>query len=124
MLSRYNLHAFLWILVMIFLNTYRSQSLPDLQMGAFLPFDKFAHFTQFLILSFLLLTGLSKQNVSPKIKLRALRYTLYICISLSIFLESWQFYFLNSYFQISDSLANMIGIGAGILLFWLIYKKK
>ncbi len=123
MYSNHNLFAFLLAVVMFFLNVYRSQPLPDLQMGGWLPFDKFAHFTQFFILSFVTTVGFSKQSKSKTIQYNAMQYSFILCIIFSVIMEIWQFYFLYKYFQIFDSLANLLGIFTGILLFFWIYKK-
>ncbi|TAE76124.1 MAG: VanZ family protein [Bacteroidetes bacterium] len=123
MYSNYNLFAFLLAIVMFFLNVYRSQSLPELQMGGWLPFDKFAHFTQFFVFTFVASVGFSKQSKSKTLQYHAIKYSLIISVLFSLILELWQFYFLYPYFQIFDTLANLLGICTGILLFLWIYKK-
>lgn len=123
MYSRYNLFAFLLGTILFFLNLYRSQSLPDLQMAGWLPFDKFAHCVQFIVLSFITTVGFAKQSKSKMIQYNPMQYSIIICGIFAIILELWQFYFLYQYFQILDSLANFIGIFIGILIFLLIHKK-
>jgi VanZ family protein len=122
MFWKYNFYSLFLALVMFILNMYRSQSLPNPDLMGILPFDKFAHFLQFCLLTFLVIVGFAKQKSWKFARYEPIKYGLIICSIFAVFLETWQFIFLKLYFQWTDSLANFLGIIGGILFFIVIYK--
>jgi glycopeptide antibiotics resistance protein len=122
MFIKYNIHAILWALFIFLLNLRREEGLPTLQLLGFIYFDKFAHFVQFCIFSFLLIVGFFKQQKFPTLRFYAWRVALMVCISLALLFEIIQFIRLPKYFEWGDLLANLLGCGGGLLIFYLIYK--
>lgn len=124
MFLKYNFYTFFWLICMFALNLGRLESLPELRLFYFLYFDKFAHFIQFCILSFLMLVGLYKQQTFVWLRFNATRVTLFACLIYSLLLEGIHFFIAKQYFETWDLLANIFGTLGGILVFYLIYVYK
>jgi VanZ family protein len=122
MFFKYNFYTLVWAGVMFALNWGRGESLPALPLLGWISFDKFAHFTQFCILSFLMLVGFYKQDTYAILRFKGVRITLLSCLAFTIILEGIQFIRLRPYFEIGDLLADWLGCGGGMLIFYFIYK--
>ncbi|MCU0444463.1 MAG: VanZ family protein [Microscillaceae bacterium] len=122
MFFKYNFYTLVWAAVMFALNWGRGESLPHLTLLGGIGFDKFAHFAQFCILSFLMLVGFYKQNTYAILRFNGVRITLICCLLYTLLLEGIQFWRLRPYFEWGDLLADWVGCGGGMLIFYFIYK--
>ncbi len=123
MFLRYNLYTITWALIMLFLTIASKDSLPAMNQWDLLSFDKFAHFTQFCILIFLMIVGFHKQHTFRPLRFYPLRISMGIGIAYSIILEIVQLLAnTGRSFDLADATANILGCFGGLLIFYLIYK--
>lgn len=97
--------------------------MPAMNQWDVLSFDKFAHFTQFCILIFLMIVGFHKQHTFKSLRFYPIRISMIIGLVYAIILEVLQLVMSSGRsFDLSDALANIIGCFGGLLIFYLIYK--
>ncbi|GAB4400113.1 MAG: hypothetical protein OHK0053_21290 [Microscillaceae bacterium] len=122
MFLKFNAYPLAWAVCMFVLNLGRLQNLPNHPVFFFIYFDKLAHGLQFLILSFLLTVGLSKQHYFLSLRFTAIRSSLVVCSVYAALLELIHLMRAKEYFEWGDLLANLIGCGLGVGLFFFIYR--
>jgi VanZ family protein len=98
------------------------ESMPITNVWDIISFDKLAHFFVFAILCFLLILGFSKQYTFPFLRFRAVALAIGISILYGIIIEIGQTFIPDRGLEISDMLANSLGVFAGWFVFYLIYK--
>jgi len=96
------------------------KQMPD--TGNLFSFDKIAHFGVFTILSFLMIIGFAKQYASEKLRNHHAVFGLTISMVYACVLELSQAVIPDRQMNLSDLIANTLGVLSGYLLFLLIYK--
>ncbi len=123
MFLRYNLYTITWALIMLLLTIASKDSMPSMNQWDLLSFDKFAHFSQFCILIFLMIVGFHKQHTFTSLRFYPFRTSMGIGIGYSIMLEIVQLLAnTGRSFDSADAMANILGCFGGLLIFYLIYK--
>jgi len=123
MFLRYNFYTICWAILMLLLTIATKGDLPKMNQWDLLSFDKFAHFTQFCILIFLMIVGFHKQHTFSALRYRPIQISLVICLVYAIILEILQLLLATGRsFDITDAIANILGCFGGLLIFYLIYK--
>ena len=118
MLLKYNTLSLAWALIILLLSIVAGDS----ANMSFSLLDKLIHVCMYGILSLLLTVGLKKQGSYPQIRFNAIWVSLTVCILYGFFIEVLQLQVPDRDFELGDILANTIGGGVGIGLFYLIYK--
>ncbi|HET8860764.1 VanZ family protein [Marivirga sp.] len=85
-------------------------------------FDKIAHFSVFAILSFLLILGFSKQYTFLFVRYNAVILSISISFMYGLTIELVQTLIPERGLELSDIIANTVGVFAGWIVFYLIYK--
>lgn len=99
-----------------------SSSMPSLSIWELFSFDSFAHAFLFMVLTFLMIIGLTKQFTYVKLRHYAIRASLFICTMFGIMIELLQHFFIyGRQGDIIDVLANTLGCLIGIVAFKWIY---
>ena len=114
MLSKYQIPAIIWALIILILTLTPGEHLPSLQLGKIM-IDKFLHFMVFMVLSFLAIAGLQADNNSNTNGLW--RKMLGICMGYGILMETLQYVVPGRHIDLFDLVANLVGCGAGMWLF-------
>lgn len=123
MFLRYNLYTISWAIIMFLLTIATKGDLPKMDQWDLLSFDKFAHFSQFCILIFLMIIGFHKQHTFRALRYRPIQISLIICLVYALVLEILQLLLASGRsFDFTDALANILGCFGGLLIFYLIYK--
>lgn len=108
---------------MLLLTLAPRDNMPEMNQWDLLSFDKFAHFTQFCILIFLMIVGFHKQHTFKSLRFYPLRISMIIGVVYAIILELLQLFISTTRsFDGTDALANILGCFGGLLIFYLIYK--
>jgi len=106
------LPAFFWGTTIFVLSTTGNIQLPEV---SFLESDKLGHFAAYGLLTFLVLTGFSRQGVVTRSKIAG---SILFCCFYGVLLEIVQYtFFPNRYFELYDALANAVGSVAGYFVF-------
>jgi len=121
MFFKHNLYPIVWATLMLFMAFIPESNVPDLELGI-LPFDKVIHFSQFVILVFLMNVGFIKQHRYIMFRLNTFQYVLYFALPYAIVIEIIHLFLTTRSFDWSDMLANILGCAGGIGLFYLIYR--
>jgi VanZ family protein len=124
MFFRYNLFTISWALVILFLVVMPGSSMPETDIWDLLSFDKLAHIFVFAVLTFLMIIGFTKQYTYRELRFQPVKYSLIICISYGIFLETIQSLSPGRALEIYDYIANTIGCFTGYGVFYIIYRKN
>jgi VanZ family protein len=112
-----------WSVIMFLLFGIPGKSMPELDVWAYFPFDKFAHITVFAIFTFLLAIALKKQYGNGKIRYHGVKIALLCGVSYAVIMEVMQqIFFSGRNFDVYDIVANITGSVIGILIFMYIYK--
>lgn len=122
MFFRYNLFAFLWVLLILLLGLAPGESMPATDIWDFINFDKAAHFTVFVVLSFLLIVGFSKQYTFRVLRYRAELFAVLTSFVYGLLIEVGQAFIPDRSLEMADLLANCLGALTGWVVFYLIYK--
>lgn len=122
MFIRYNLFGIIWFLLILLMGLTPGESMPLTHVWDFLSFDKVAHFIVFAILCFLLILGFSKQYTFLFIRFNAVSLAIGISFTYGLLIELGQTLIPDRGLEFSDILANSLGVFAGWLVFYLIYK--
>ena len=118
---RYNAYTFFWALLIAVLVLLPGQNLPKLSDSLF-SIDKLVHGFLFAGLAFLMIVGFVKQAACPRLRNKALPYAFILSISYAILVEGLQLLSLDRMFEMLDMVANISGVFAGFLLFFVLYK--
>ncbi len=122
MFLRYNIFAILWMFLILFLTLLPGNQMPQVHIATLLSIDKLAHAFVFSILVILLIVGFTKQYQFPQFRFNAISYAFLVALSLGITIEVLQLFITERGFEVYDIIANTIGCGIGIVLFYIIYK--
>jgi VanZ family protein len=122
MFLRYNLFGIIWFLLILLLGLTPGESMPITNVWDFLSFDKIAHFFVFAVLCFLLILGFSKQYTFLYFRYKAIPLAIGISIVYGLAIEIGQTFIPERGLELSDILANSLGVFAGWFVFYLIYK--
>jgi VanZ family protein len=96
--------------------------MPITNVWDFLSFDKIAHFFVFAVLCFLFILGFSKQYTFLYFRYKAVPLAITISIAYGMAIEIGQTFIPERGLELSDMLANSLGVFAGWFVFYLIYK--
>jgi VanZ family protein len=96
--------------------------MPITKVWDFFSFDKIAHFIVFAVQCFLLILGFSKQYTFLFIRYKAVPLSIGISFALGLLIELGQTFIPERGLELSDILANTLGVFVGWFLFYLIYK--
>ncbi|MCC5922052.1 MAG: VanZ family protein [Cyclobacteriaceae bacterium] len=121
MFFRYNLFAFLWIVLCALLTLLPGSSMPDsasLVKGA----DKIAHIVMFAVLVFLLIVGFKKQYEFFFVRHYAVPFAIACGWIYGIVIEIAQHFIPGRGFEWNDIFADLIGCILGYLSFYLLYE--
>lgn len=97
------------------------QNLPQLE-ESIISIDKLVHAFLFMGLAFLMVVGFVKQFTYPTLRNKALPYAFILTISYAILVEVLQIFSPARMFEGLDMAANISGVFAGFLLFFVLYK--
>lgn len=122
MFLRYNLFGIIWFLLIMLLGLAPGDSMPVTNVWDFLNFDKIAHFGVFAILCFLLILGFSKQYTFLFIRYNAILLAMGLSFVYGLGIELCQTLIPDRGLELADILANTLGVFAGWVAFYLIYK--
>jgi VanZ family protein len=121
MFLRHLLPAFSWAVFISLLCLTPGKSMPG---EPFISFDKLAHAIVFGLLSFWLTVGLRKQTLFRKHRIFAPWLALLYSILYGGVLELFQEFFLTDrHADWNDLLADSVGSGLGVVVFFVIYGK-
>ncbi len=118
MLLKYNSLSLSWALIILLLSLVAGDS-ANIELDYL---DKLIHILMYSILSLLLTVGLKKQGSYPQLRFKAVWVSLAICVVYGFFIEVLQLQIPYREFELGDIIANTVGGGVGIGLFYLIYK--
>jgi len=96
--------------------------MPDMGGNYLLKKDKLAHAFVFLVLTFLMINGFSKQFRFPRLRTNAVLYALLISCVYAISLELMQFLSTARTVDFFDAVANLTGCTLGFGLFLAVRK--
>ncbi len=124
MFWKYNLPTIIWATFVLFLTLLPGNQMPDItfSLTELLKFDKVAHFFVFAVLVCLMSIGFAKQNTYSTIHFKPVRHALLVSILYGIMIEVLQSYIPERNFEINDLIANTLGCGLGVGLFYIIYR--
>lgn len=123
MFIRYNLFTFLWLLLILTLTLAPGNTLPRVHLWEeILSVDKLAHVLLFMILVLLTIIGFSKQYHFEHLRRYAIRSALILGLTYGLLIEFIQAAIPDRSPEFLDFLANTVGCGLGVGLFYLIYK--
>jgi VanZ family protein len=118
---RYNAYTLVWSLLIAVLVLLPGQNLPKLSDSIF-SIDKLVHAFLFAGLAFLMIVGFIKQGAYPALRNKALPYAFMLTISYAILVEVLQLFSSERVFELLDMAANISGVFAGFLSFFVLYK--
>lgn len=123
MFFRYSFYTIVWALGMIFFTFLVRVDVPKHDLLPFLSFANFLLFIQSSILVFVTIVGLSKQQQFAYLKFHSIQIgiifsLIYVVLLEILFLVLMPNINLNIWYFVAD----IIGCGAGLLFFYIIYK--
>ena len=122
MFFRFNFFTIIWAIVILFLVLMPGQQMPKISGDYLLSIDKLAHAFVFCILVLLMIVGFTKQHRFPRLRTKAVTYSLVISIAYGLILEIMQLLSSARMVELLDAGANIAGCISGWLLFLLIYR--
>lgn len=122
MFFRYNLFGIIWFLLISLMGLTPGESMPITNVWDFLSFDKIAHFFVFAVLCFLFILGFSKQYTFLFFRYNAVSLAVGSSILYGLLIEIGQTFIPERGLEVSDMIANSLGVFAGWFVFYLIYK--
>lgn len=124
MFLKYNLSTIIWAIFVLFLTLLPGKQMPDItfSLTELLKFDKVAHFFVFAVLVCLMSIGFAKQNTYATLHFKPVRHALLVSILYGIMIEIMQNYIPDRSFEVNDLIANTLGCGLGVFLFYVIYR--
>jgi VanZ family protein len=121
---RYFLPPFIWGVIIIFLSLTPSNEMPEMNIWAFLSFDKVAHLFFYALLALQLIIAFKKQNSNYTLKYRAVLCAFIISLICGFSTEIMQYYmFAGRSADYLDMIANFIGVSMGCVSFYFIYNQ-
>lgn len=125
MFLKYNLPAFLWAMMILFLTMMPGKFIPPAGIFEILHPDKLVHMAVFAVLVALFLHGFLKQETFLLLRQQRVLIALSGCVLYGFLLEVMQGTMLTDrYFEWLDAAANIIGCVAGIGIFRFYSKVK
>ena len=121
MVLRYSWPAVLWSLVILVLTLIPGNALPDV---GFFQIDKVVHFFIFGLLMILSSFGITKTREVKGAPANPILITSLYSITFSIMIEILQKFIPGRNFSVADIIANVIGVGLGYLVFFLLKKRN
>jgi VanZ family protein len=123
MFLRYNVFTFLWLLVILLLTLTPGSALPRTHLWEdLLSIDKLAHVLLFAVLTVLMIVGFSKQYKFELLRRKAIPAAALLALAYGLLIEVLQLLIPDRGPELLDFVANGIGCGLGIGIFYLIYK--
>jgi VanZ family protein len=121
---RYLLPPIIWAAIILFLCLMPSREMPELNIWAFISFDKLAHIFFYTLLSVQLIVAFKKQSASCALRYNAISYAVLISIVYGIITEMLQYYmFAGRSADVVDVIANSLGSVLGAGTFYVLYKQ-
>jgi VanZ family protein len=121
---RYFLPSFIWAAIIIFLSLTPSNEMPEMNIWAFLSFDKLAHGFFYALLALQLIIAFKKQNYNYALKYRAVLSAFIISLICGFLTEIMQYFmFAGRTADYLDIIANIIGVSFGCVSFYFIYNQ-
>ena len=125
MFLKYNLPAFLWAALILYLTLLPADTMPEVPEWEFISFHTAAHAGVFFVLAVLLLWGLKKQNQFIKLQQQAGFYTFFICLLLGVFIELLQSSLgWGRQGDVLDIISDTIGTLLGLVVYYRIYRRS
>ena len=115
---RYHLFTIIWAVIILLLTLTSGGSNANIE---FVYTDKLVHLIIFLVLSFLVIVGVSKQN-GIRVKTKTIITSVLLCMLYGILIEFIQYTLPQREFDYFDFLANNAGVVFGVLMFYVVYK--
>lgn len=119
MFFRYNLFGMLWALFILVLTLLPGSNMPKTTI---LSFDKIAHFGIFCMLFLLLAVGFTKQYTFRPLKKKPVEFAFALSVAYGVVIEIIQIFIPGRSFELLDVVANSIGVGLGLGVFYIIYR--
>lgn len=119
MFFRFNKFTLIWAIVIFIVTMISGVKGSNIKINSF---DKITHLTVFMILSLLMVVGLTKQKTFKKLQLYAEKSTIIISFTYGFLIEFIQYLLPYRTFSWLDVLANTCGVFMGMGLFYIIYK--
>lgn len=119
MFLRFNTFTILWTLLILVATCISGASNANICSNNT---DKWVHAFLFGVLFLIMNVGFKKQNNHTKLKFESEKYAIAICIGFGLAIEILQYFLPKRSFSILDLLADSIGVGFGLGLFYFIYK--
>ncbi len=105
------------------MSTISGKHIPDVSVGIFY-FDKFIHSFMYAVLTLLMINGQFKQHRFSCKRFQAIKNCALLAIVYGIVLEFLQPIISNRTLEVLDGIANILGVLAGIGIFYFIYGIK
>ncbi len=119
MFLNYNLFTFCWAGIILAL-TVSSGSIHS-NMGN-QGTDKVIHTFIFMVLTLLMIVGFRKQHKFNKLRTNAVLSTIVICSLYGFLIELIQLFLPYRSVEFADILADLVGIGIGYIMYFMVYK--
>ena len=120
MFWKHNLIALCWAIVVAVLILMPGQDVSG--TGDLLAVDKIAHIVVYSVVTLLLIVGYTKQPAIGWLRKKAIFYAFISCLIYSTALELIQGSIPDRELDFMDIVANIAGIGSGVIFFYFIYK--
>lgn len=125
MIFRHFLPSISWAAIILFLSLTPSNQMPELNIWAFLSFDKFAHMFFYALFSLQLIIAFKKQNSICLLKYSAVLIAFLLSFSYGALTEFLQYFmFEGRTADYWDILANTTGAFFGSVSFYVIYNQS
>ena len=113
----------LWAVVILILSSIPGNEVNKIHFINIPYFDKFVHFSMYLVLSFLFFFDMSKLSESKKLNLSNVSFVILVSISYGISMELLQKYlFIERSAELADFFANSLGSFTAIVVYWFFRK--
>jgi VanZ family protein len=124
MFIKYNLFAFLWAMLILFLSLMPGKEIPEVEWWNIIAVDKAIHVFFYMILVVLLFIGFYKQYTFRYLRTNCIKIVLLVGIVYGVIIEfiQSQIVYSGRFFEIGDVAANVSGCFIGWGIFFLVYK--
>lgn len=123
MVFRHLLPSILWTALIILLYGLPGGGVPGRTLFDFIPLDKAAHFSVFLLYGIMVNVAIAKHINLPALCNRSSIYTVLWCVSFGAIMEMIQgTVFVDRTSDVLDVLANFLGTMTGVVIFRTIYR--
>ncbi len=112
----------MWASILFFLVMLPGNNMPSLDLWDVIPFDKFAHFFFFTVLTLLMVIGFSKQYSYRYLREHPVASSIVITLLYGLIIEVVQIMVPGRMIEYLDMLANISGTIMGLIVFILIYR--